>query len=66
MPNKLINLNTTKMKLKNYYLLTFTFTMLSLCLSTLTVKAQAPEETPIDTLARAVNKMADDISFLKK
>ncbi len=54
------------MKLKNYYLLTFTFTMLSLCLSTLTVKAQAPEETPIDTLARAVNKMADDISFLKK
>ncbi|MEI6488514.1 MAG: porin [Bacteroidota bacterium] len=55
------------MKIIERLLLTLVFTIiLPICSFTTLARAQNPLETPIDTLASKVNKMADDISFLKK
>jgi Phosphate-selective porin O and P len=52
--------------MKRNIFLTITTAVLSLCISTSTLKAQETTEAPIDTLARAVHRLADDISVLKK
>lgn len=54
------------MKIKNYLLLTVTFAMLSLCFNPVTLKAQSTEEAPIDTLAKTVANISDELSKMKR
>ncbi len=54
------------MNMKRNFILTIAAAMLSLCVNTSTLKAQETTETPTDTLARAVNRLNDDVSFFKK
>jgi Phosphate-selective porin O and P len=52
--------------MKRNITLTAVAAMLSLCIGINTLKAQETTENPIDTLARAVHRLTDDISVFKR
>ena len=52
--------------MKRNIILTITAAVLSLCVNSTSLKAQESTEAPIDTVARAINRLNDDISLFKK
>src|SRR3954471_23875613 len=54
------------MKLKTNYLLTLIPAVFAAVFSVTGLSAQEVQEQPIDTIARAVHKLQDDLSILKK